>query len=265
MVAGHGAAVDSYLKQDQSVVPALTTLAADVVEPARADPCAVDAGGARARPTPALVRSQLMHDPDEQIRIQAIRVSESLYKAGDTSFGADWKTMTARSARRCRHAGVDDAATPYECLAPRDVQDNVGERRARAKLVADAIVTPPPAPARETAASAMESIAPYSAEERAAIDRGRAIYGEICFSCHGDDGLARRLTVGQPTRRAPALAASPRVLGHKDYVINAMLYGLTGPSTASPTEVMIPMGQNSDEWVAAMRPTYGTRSAIARP
>ena len=32
--------------------------------------------------------------------------------------------------------------------------------------------------------------------------------------------------------RAPALAASPRVLGHPDYTIKALLHGLTGRSTA---------------------------------
>ena len=32
-----------------------------------------------------------MKSPDPQIRIQAIRASESLYKAGDKSFAADYR------------------------------------------------------------------------------------------------------------------------------------------------------------------------------
>ena len=33
----------------------------------------------------------MLKDADPGMRIQAIRASESLYKAGDTSFAADWR------------------------------------------------------------------------------------------------------------------------------------------------------------------------------
>ena len=69
------------LKQDKSVVPALQKLASVVHRSARAHPRAVDARGTgrgRCRAGPAL-----MEDSDPQIRIQAIRASETLYKAGD--------------------------------------------------------------------------------------------------------------------------------------------------------------------------------------
>jgi hypothetical protein len=50
---------------------------------------------------------------------------------------------------------------------------------------------------------------------------------------------------------APSLAGSPRVLGHRDYVIGAILHGLTGPIDGeSYAEVMVPMGSNQDAWVA---------------
>ena len=41
----------------------------------------------------ALVRA-LMKDRDPQIRTQAIRVSETLYKGGDRSFAADYTALT---------------------------------------------------------------------------------------------------------------------------------------------------------------------------
>ena len=41
----------------------------------------------------ALVR-ELMKRPDPQMRVQAIRASETLYKAGDKSFAADYRAMT---------------------------------------------------------------------------------------------------------------------------------------------------------------------------
>jgi hypothetical protein len=52
---------------------------------------------------------------------------------------------------------------------------------------------------------------------------------------------------------APPLAGSPRVQGHRDYVIKAILHGLTGPvnGTTYP-QVMVPMGTQKDDWVAAI-------------
>ena len=52
---------------------------------------------------------------------------------------------------------------------------------------------------------------------------------------------------------APPLAGSPRVNGHRDYVVKAVLHGLTGPiDNKTYTDVMMPMGVNNDEWVAAV-------------
>ena len=42
---------------------------------------------------PPLVR-QLMADSEPRMRIQAIRASETLYKAGDRSFAADYARMS---------------------------------------------------------------------------------------------------------------------------------------------------------------------------
>jgi hypothetical protein len=57
------------------------------------------------------------------------------------------------------------------------------------------------------------------------------------------------------------------VLGHQDYPIKALLHGLTGPlnGTTYP-DVMIGMGQNTDEWVAAIlsyvRNSFGNRAPL---
>src|SRR5437868_5970849 len=80
------------LKQDRSVVPALKILVAGSNQLARIHALWTLEGLNAA--DAALVRRQ-MHEPDEQIRIQAIRVSEALYKAGDRSFAADWASLAA--------------------------------------------------------------------------------------------------------------------------------------------------------------------------
>ena len=42
----------------------------------------------------ASLARQVLKDADAGMRIQAIRATESLYKAGDTSFAADWRAVT---------------------------------------------------------------------------------------------------------------------------------------------------------------------------
>jgi hypothetical protein len=60
------------------------------------------------------------------------------------------------------------------------------------------------------------------------------------------------------------------VQGHRDYVVNVLLNGLTGAvEDKSYPEVMIPMGVNSDEWIAAaasyVRNSFGNAAGFVTP
>jgi hypothetical protein len=93
------------LKQDKSVVPAVQQLArsraTDLVGGSTRLWTLEGLGSLDA----ALVR-EAMKDTNPRMRIQAIRASETLYKAGDKTFAEDYKTSpwtrirTSRS-RRC--------------------------------------------------------------------------------------------------------------------------------------------------------------------
>jgi mono/diheme cytochrome c family protein len=94
----------------------------------------------------------------------------------------------------------------------------------------------------------------FNAEDRRILLRGEAIYKELCFSCHGSDGRGAPMA-GAPagTTMAPPLAGSPRVVGHRDYVVRVLLHGLTGPIEGKEYNggaVMVPMGTNTDQWIA---------------
>ena len=114
----------------------------------------------------------------------------------------------------------------------------------------------------------MEGISPYTPEERATLDKGQEIYTQVCFACHGDDGRGAKVPGAQnEALLGPPLASSPRVLGHQDYVVKTVLHGLTGPLDGKTyPDVMIGMGQNSDEWVAAIssyiRNSFGNRGVM---
>ena len=87
------------------------------------------------------------------------------------------------------------------------------------------------------------------------MEKGEAIYKEVCFACHGDDGRGTSLAGGPAgTTMAPSLASSTRVQAHRDYVTKTLLHGMDGPIEGKTYAggVMAPMGTNRDEWIAAI-------------
>jgi hypothetical protein len=69
---------------------------------------------------------------------------------------------------------------------------------------------------------------------------------------------------------APSLAGSERVTGHRDYVVKAILHGVTGPVDGRTyTDAMIPMGTQDDDWIASVasyvRASFGNRAGGVTP
>jgi mono/diheme cytochrome c family protein len=92
-----------------------------------------------------------------------------------------------------------------------------------------------------------------STAQRRSLQRGRAVYAELCITCHGADALGAPMggsTTGQLL--APPLVGAPRVVGHRANVVQVLLHGMTGPlnGTEYAGGVMVPMGMNTDEWIA---------------
>jgi hypothetical protein len=68
----------------------------------------------------------------------------------------------------------------------------------------------------------------------------------------------------------PPIAGSPRVQGHRDYVIKTLLHGMTGPLAGqSYTQVMLPMGTQNDQWIANIasyvRNSFGNNASFVSP
>ena len=256
------------LSQDKSVVPALKQLARTSTDQfARIHALWTLDGLASA--DVALLRELLKH-ADPQTRIQAIRASETLYKAGDRSFGNDYKTLT-------KDADTDVVMQALMTINTLKLTDGravisaaLESNKAKGvQLITNAMLKPSANTGR--GASIMEGIRPYTSDERAMLDKGQEIYTQVCFACHGEDGRGAKVPGAQnEALLGPPLASSPRVLGHQDYVVKAVLHGLTGPidGVAYP-DVMIGMGQNSDEWMSAItsyvRNSFGNRAALISP
>ena len=89
-------------------------------------------------------------------------------------------------------------------------------------------------------------------DQQTVMARGGAIYTELCFSCHGDDGRGTQVPGARAgIVMAPSLSGSARVNGHRDYVIKTLLHGMSGPLDGRTfPQVMVPMGSNTDQWIA---------------
>jgi putative heme-binding domain-containing protein len=249
------------LRQDKSVVPALRHMAREPGNPrARVHALwtleglgALDAG---------LVHEALK-DPDARLRVQAIRLSESLVKAGD-------KAVLAAVRERCRDADpnvVIQALLTLHLLKEPDAGAVIRSTREASRSrgvreIADQLLKPP-----------QDSLAEFSRfrftpQERKLLQRGTEIYHELCFTCHGIDGRGAPLA-GAPagTTMAPPLAGSLRVQGRPEGVVNILLHGLIGPVEGQTYQsLMAPMGSNNDEWIAAVvsyvRNSFGNSASI---
>ena len=249
------------LKQDKSVVPLLLPIAAKSPNLLARFHAMWTLEGLDAL-KPALVR-ELMKDPEPRMRIQAIRASETLYKAGDRSFAADYAAMT-------KDADVDVVIqalltinrwkAPDAAATTKTVME--GNAARGVQVVATTMLNPP-------ANAGGRGRGGFTPEQQGQFDRGGQIYNELCFACHGTDAM------GTPkpelaTTMAPALAGSPRVNGHRDYIIKVVLNGLAGPVDGKTyTDMMIPMGSQNDEWIAAVgsfvRNNFGNSGGFITP
>jgi mono/diheme cytochrome c family protein len=213
----------------------------------------------------SLVRSA-MQDQDPRMRVQAIRASETLYKAGNRTFEADYRTM----AKDAEPDVVIQALLTLNVLKIPDVADVVKSAQAATKArgvkeIGDLIVRPP-----ATGRGGGRGGAALAPEQQQLIDQGGRIFNELCFSCHGEDGRGRPQAGSANGMLAPPLAGSPRVNGHRDYIIKTLLKGMTGPlGDNSYSEVMVPMGTNNDDWIASVasyvRTSFGNSAGFVTP
>src|SRR5204862_1703768 len=198
------------LKQDKSIAPALESLVRTSKNQLARIHALWTLEGLGAL-SPALVR-RVLEDPDPALRMAAIRTSETLYKAGDRSFANDYRAaandhdtdVAIQAILTLNVLKVPDAAPTIKAAMDANQARGV-------QFVADRILNPVVATGGRGGATA-NTLTP---EQQTVLERGRTIYNEICFACHGDDGRgtpAPGATAGGLTV-APSLSGSPRVIG----------------------------------------------------
>ena len=212
----------------------------------------------------ALVR-ELMKDSSPRMRVQAIRASETLYKASVRGLADDYRAMAKDtdpdvaiqallSANLFKLPNVEALIKEtMEANKAKGVQE-IGQR------VLQRIAT-----------AAATSAAGFSPEQQEQMKEGETIYRSLCQTCHGED--ARGVAVAgaaDGSMMGPPLSGSPRVQGHREYVIKTLLHGMTGPLAGQTyTQVMLPMGAQNDQWIASVssyiRNEFGNTAAFISP
>jgi mono/diheme cytochrome c family protein/glucose/arabinose dehydrogenase len=256
------------LKQDTSVVPALTQMARRSDNLYARFHALWTLEGLGALTTP-LVR-ELMEDANPQMRIQAIRASETLYKAGQKTLADNYRQLARDSdtdvviqslltLNLFKVADYKSVVTAAQAANPARGVQEIGKQ----------ILTP-----ANTLTGAGRGGSPFTPAEMTTLERGEGIYKELCFSCHGDDGRGTPepgVSAKEKNLMAPPLAGSARVQGHRDYVIKTLLQGMTGPIEGKTyaAGVMVPMATNTDEWIASVasyvRNSFGNTGTLVTP
>ncbi len=207
---------------------------------------------------PALVREKLK-DEHPQLRIGAIRTAETLIKAGDTSLNPAIRAMASDKDANV----VIQAMMTANLLKWPDAKAFIGQTVAAypsrgVKEIGTAMIAPrAPAPS-----------ARFTAAEKQLIQRGEAIYKELCFSCHGPDGKGTQME-GAPkgTTIAPSFSGSKTVNGAAEGMVKVILHGLTGPVAGKSYDaLMVPMKDNDDAWIASVasyvRTSFGNKGSV---
>ncbi|MEN8693187.1 MAG: discoidin domain-containing protein [Akkermansiaceae bacterium] len=179
-------------------------------------------------------------DEHASVRRAAIRVSETLIKAGDTSLQKDLLAL----------AGDSDPEVATQVLLT-------------AKLLnfPDFLILASETPQR-TKSAGVEAFAEQlisgskgsppklNAGQLAQYKSGQNIYKSLCFSCHGADGKGTPIP-GTKNLLAPSFAGSKIINGHPELGTKVVLHGLSGPIDGKTyAGDMIAMASNGDAFIA---------------
>jgi mono/diheme cytochrome c family protein len=249
------------LRQDKSVVPALLSLA-------KSSPSALgrvhalwtlDGLGATDR---ALLSSSFL-DADARVRMTALRISETLFKAGDLTLMPEYALLAqdkeidvvVQAVNSLRFTDDPAAKKLLADIASKYIGNEIVSASAQQSIKYDPKNPNPLNPKLDPKAMALAK-------------KGQDHYSQLCFACHGLDG--KGIVSGDGQRMGPTLVGSSRVLGNKDAVTRIVLHGLMGELDGQTySGLMLPMKANDDQWIAEVltyiRTAFGnSASAITK-
>lgn len=243
------------LKDDQTVVPALKSLAsANTSFLDRIFNSDKDFGIERVHALWTLeglgvvdktLLLQKLKDEDPRVRITAIRLGETFLGSGDSDFIPHLKPLVAdisievvnQLALSLRYSR-SEAAT--------DLLSEIDSKYQQNEIVAHSVME-----SLKKDDSRLEQlklrIAKRSLGDKRSILGGYDTYKQLCITCHGPD--LKGVTTENGLAIAPPLLGSPRVTGDPDKLSKILLNGLIGPIDGQEYGIMTSYKSNDDQWI----------------
>jgi mono/diheme cytochrome c family protein len=250
------------LKGDKSVIPALTQIARTGGQLARIH-ALWTLEGLDSLDT-EVIRA-FLKDPDAQLRAQGIRVAERLVLTGDTTLIPDVQALAKDN---------DPGVVLQVLMTGKLLSTGNSKLWPDYSKFAQQTMLVSASPGLKTLGTMLLTGADkvggqeFTPAEIATLEKGQAIFKEVCFACHGFDGKGMPMDGLRPgTTIAPPLAGSPTVRLHPDAVPLVLLNGLGGPVAGKTYDAqMVPMNSNNDEWIADIasyvRNAFGNHGAL---
>jgi cytochrome c5 len=183
-------------------------------------------------------------DADPRVRIMAIRLSDDFLKAGDNELLSSLSLLQPdpdvnvinQLALSMRYSTSSKATDVLNALSAKYDGHEVISRSVFESLKKD-----------DSELQVLKKRISNRGHDKNRILKGYDIYKQLCITCHGPD------LKGVPTGSsliAPSLIGSPRVIGDKDILLRILINGLIGPVDGKDYGIMMPMGNNDNNWLA---------------
>ena len=185
-------------------------------------------------------------DEDPRVRITALRLSEHFLKSDDTSLFSDLEKMIDDTdkevinqlALSLRYSKDKQATALLNTIAEQFSQNEIIAHAVKESLKKD----------DTQLAQLKKRIANRGLNDKKSVLNGYESYNQLCATCHGPD------LKGLPTEDggliAPSLIGSPRVIGDKKVLSKILLNGLIGPIEGKEYGIMVPLKNNSNDYIA---------------
>ncbi len=190
--------------------------------------------------------TEKLQDEDYRVRLTAIRLSENFLKTGDTEILQDLEKLISDAdvnvvnqlALSLRYS-KDKKAT--------ELLNAINTKYESHEIISHAVVESLKKDDSKLA-QLKKRISGRDLGSRLSITKGYDAYKQLCITCHGAD------LKGIPTEDggliAPSLIGSERVKGDKGVLSKILLNGLIGPIEGKEYGIMMPLKDNSDQWIA---------------
>lgn len=206
----------------------------------------------------------LLGDESPQMRYQALRAGETLYKYGHFGLADYYREMI----RDPKVEVVIQAMQSMYILNIPGIESMIrglleDQPRKGVQVVGEQIL--------KSIEEASQNIANrFSRDEQILFLEGKEHYLNLCATCHGPQGLGSPAGENSTQMLAPAFSGSNRITGHPEYAVKVVLHGLDGPINGKDYgSLMIPMKIYDDQYIASVisyiRNDFGNQAGFITP